>query len=259
MMVAAFRSDTVIPKKGGMPRMTLLGTDRVSAYRQTAVHLHLHHYHIITLNNNGISANSCINSLSYFSATSLTPSSSFFFLILFIYNIIIISIGVFHISVSWWSFTGVWVTASLLKTPATEVDRRIVAARSAFVRLKQSLWGRREISTATKGHIYQAIVRTILLYGCQTWPLRAVDLRKLEVFDNGCLRYILRCHRIDRVPTTTLRRCVYLRALPPVLLHRRLRWFGLAARCPEGELIHNVLLPTSLPNWRKRVGGQLKT
>ena len=31
--------------------------------------------------------------------------------------IIIISIGVFHISVSWWSFTGVWVTARLLKSP----------------------------------------------------------------------------------------------------------------------------------------------
>ena len=26
-------------------------------------------------------------------------------------------IRVFHISVSWWSFTGVWVTASLLKSP----------------------------------------------------------------------------------------------------------------------------------------------
>ena len=77
---------------------------------------------------------------------------------------------------------------------AAEVDRRIGAARSAFVRLKRSLWGRREISTATKGRIYQAMVQMILLYGCETWPLRAVDLRKLEVFDNDCLRYILRCH-----------------------------------------------------------------
>ena len=61
---------------------------------------------------------------------------------------------------------------------AAEVDRRIGAARSAFVRLKRSLWGLREISTATKERIYQAIVRTILFYGCETWPLRAVDLRK---------------------------------------------------------------------------------
>ena len=31
--------------------------------------------------------------------------------------IIIIFIRVFHISVSWWSFTGIWVTANLLKSP----------------------------------------------------------------------------------------------------------------------------------------------
>ena len=40
-------------------------------------------------------------------------SHSFFTIII----IIIIAIGVFHISVSWWSFTGVWVTANLLMTP----------------------------------------------------------------------------------------------------------------------------------------------
>ena len=139
------------------------------------------------------------------------------------------------------------------------MERRIGAARSAFVRLKRSLWGRREISTAAKGCIYQAIVWTILLYGCKTWPFRGVDLRKLEVFDNDCLHYILRCPGIDRVPTTTLRRRLNLRPLPSVLLHRRLWWFGYAARRPEGERISDVLLPSSLPNWRKRVGGLLKT
>ena len=141
---------------------------------------------------------------------------------------------------------------------AAEVDRRKGATRSAFVRLKRSLWGRREISTATKECIYQAIVRAILLYGCEMRPLRAVDLQKLEVFVNDCLHYILRCCRIDCVRTTTLRRRLNLRPLPSVLLQRHLRWFGHAARRPEGELICDLLLPTSLPNWRKRVGGQLK-
>ena len=142
---------------------------------------------------------------------------------------------------------------------AAEVERWKGAERSAFVHLKQSLWGRREISTATKGHIYQAIAWTILLYGCETWPLRAIDLRKLEVFDNDCLRNILRCHRIDHVSTTTLRHRLNLRSLPPILLQHRLWWFGHAARCPEGELIHDVLLPTSFLNWQKHISGKLKT
>ena len=33
------------------------------------------------------------------------------------YCIIKYSLEIFHIRVSWWSFTGVWVTASLLKSP----------------------------------------------------------------------------------------------------------------------------------------------
>ena len=37
--------------------------------------------------------------------------------IIIIIIIIIYSFRVFHISISWWFFTGVWVTASLLKSP----------------------------------------------------------------------------------------------------------------------------------------------
>ena len=38
-------------------------------------------------------------------------------LLIIIIIIIIYSFRIFHINVSWWSFTGVWVTASLLKSP----------------------------------------------------------------------------------------------------------------------------------------------
>lgn len=104
-----------------------------------------------------------------------------------------------------------------------QVAHRIGAARSAFVRLQRHLWGRREISAVTKGRVYQAIVRTILLYGCETWPMKVADQRKLEVFDNDCLRRILRRRRSDQVPTADLRRCLHLRPLPALLLQRRLR------------------------------------
>ncbi len=53
-----------------------------------------------------------------------------------------------------------------------EFSGRIGRARSAFTRLKATLWSRREISLKTKGRSYEALVRTILLYGCETWPCR---------------------------------------------------------------------------------------
>ncbi len=79
------------------------------------------------------------------------------------------------------------------------------------------------------------MVGTILLYGCETWPLRVEDQRRLEVFDNDCLRRILGCLRQDRIPCIALRHRLQLRALPPVL-----RWFGHAARRPADEIIRSL-------------------
>ncbi len=61
-----------------------------------------------------------------------------------------------------------------------EIMSRINLARSAFYRLQSCLWSRREISLRTKGRVYQAVVRSILLYGSETWPIR--------VADEGCWR-----------------------------------------------------------------------
>ncbi len=136
-----------------------------------------------------------------------------------------------------------------------EISGRIGLARSAFARLKSALWSRREISLKTKGRIYEALIRTILLYGCETWPVRVEDLRRLEVFDNDCLLCLLRCCRRDRVPCASLRQRCSLRALPSVLLQRRLRWFGPASRRAPGEIIREFSCPTPLPTGRKRRGG----
>ncbi len=75
----------------------------------------------------------------------------------------------------------------------------------------------------TKGLIDESVDRTIVLHGFEAWPLRLENQRRLEGFDNDCLRRIL-CHRhLDHVPYTIHHRQIHLRALPPVLFHRRLR------------------------------------
>ncbi len=103
------------------------------------------------------------------------------------------------------------------------------------------------------------MVRTILLYGCETWPLRVEDQRCLEVFDSDCLRRILGRRRRDRVPCEVLRHRLHLRALTPMFLQRRLRWFGHAARRPAGLIVRDVIDPVPPPHWRLKRGGQLKT
>ncbi len=102
-------------------------------------------------------------------------------------------------------------------------------------------------------------MRSILLNGCETWPVRVADERVLEVFDNDSISRILRVRRRDCVPSVELRRRLCLTRIPALLEQRRLRWFGHAARRPEGELIKDLLLPTPPRTWRIRAGGQLKT
>ncbi len=99
-------------------------------------------------------------------------------------------------------------------------------------------------------------MRSILLYGCETWPVRVADERMLEVFD---IRRILRVRRRDCVPSVELPRRLRLTIIPALLVQRRLRWFGYAARSPEGELIKDLLLSTPPRKWCRRAEGQLKT
>ncbi len=98
-----------------------------------------------------------------------------------------------------------------------------------------------------------------MLYGCETWPLRVEDRKRLEVFDSNCLRRIERCDHRDRVPCAVLRQRIQLPTLSALLLQRRLPWFGRAARRAPGEIMRELINPNVPRTWRKRTGGQLET
>ncbi len=64
-----------------------------------------------------------------------------------------------------------------------EIRGRVYFARSAFPRMQSRLLLWRELSLPTKGRIYQAVVCSILLHSCETWPMRVSDERMLAVFE----------------------------------------------------------------------------
>ncbi len=153
---------------------------------------------------------------------------------------------------------------SLWRIMAADGILRLIKAYYASTKMKVRASGsdsmsRREISSRTKGRVYQAVVRSVLLYGYETWPVRVADERMLEFFDNVRIRRILRVRRRDYVPSLKLRCRLCLTSILVLLVQRRLRWVGHATRRPEGELIKGLLLPTPPRKWRRRVGGQLKT
>jgi hypothetical protein len=141
-----------------------------------------------------------------------------------------------------------------------EVLLRIDNARNAFNQLRRTLWARNEISLRTKVRVFQVAIRPILTYGCETWPLRVEDARKLEVFDHWCLRRIIKADWHDRLSNDEIRRrCFDTEKLSAFLQRRRLQWFGHILRRATTELSRTSLSPLPCPGWRCRLGGQLKT
>ena len=140
-----------------------------------------------------------------------------------------------------------------------EIRMRIDHARSAFFRLKKALWNRVEVSLKTKVRVYKAVVRSVLLYGCETWPLRCEDTRKLEVFDHWCLRIISKVRWSEGISNEAIRRRCDIPRLSALIIQRRLQWFGHVLRKPADQLTKKVLHLKPCSGWRCRKGGQLKT
>ena len=142
-----------------------------------------------------------------------------------------------------------------------EISSRMLKARLAFANLRH-LWRRRDISLLLKGRVYNATVRAILLYGCETWPLRVEDVRRLSVFDNRCLRNIARVWWEHRVSNEEVRQRVLGMDSPPlediISLHR-LRWLGHVLRMPTQRLPQRALFAEAGRDWKKQRGGQTMT
>ena len=73
----------------------------------------------------------------------------------------------------------------------SEVTRRIARAARAFGCLRVPVFKNQDLSLATKRAVYRAIVLAVLLYGAETWTMKAVHTRCLNSFHNRCIRTIL--------------------------------------------------------------------
>ena len=74
-----------------------------------------------------------------------------------------------------------------------DVTARIRKARAAFAMLK-NIWASGGISIRTKLRIFNSNVKSVLLYGCETWRTAQTMQRKIQTFFNTSLRRIYKIH-----------------------------------------------------------------
>ena len=89
----------------------------------------------------------------------------------------------------------------------------------------------RNITLATKVHLVKAMVFPVVMYGCESWTVKKAERRRIDAFELGCWRRVL------RVPWTARRsNQSFLKEISPEcllvgqMLKLKLEYFGLLMR-----------------------------
>lgn len=142
---------------------------------------------------------------------------------------------------------------------SSDIQQRIQKAQGAFSMLGK-LWKNRRVALATKRRVYLASVRPVLMYGCETWPIKASHIQKMEVFERRCWRRILRVRMWDHVTNDQLAQRIGIDVTVGKLIKiRRLKWFGHVSRMDNCRLPKILLFATQPPTWKRPFCGPKKT
>nr|KAG5701649.1 hypothetical protein BaRGS_019338 [Batillaria attramentaria] len=79
-----------------------------------------------------------------------------------------------------------------------DITARIGKARAAMVMLK-NIWASKVISTRTKIRIFNSNVKSVLLYGRETWRTTKTVKQKIQTFFNTCLRRIFKTRWTEKI------------------------------------------------------------
>ena len=137
------------------------------------------------------------------------------------------------------------------KSEGTDADvkTRIGKARSAFNMLRK-VWHSREIGTSTKVRLFNSNVKSVLLYGAETWRITKASIKKIQTFINQCLRRILRIHWPETISNENLWARTQQTPVEEDIRQRRWRWLGHTLRKPPSSISRQAL------NWNPQ--GQRK-
>ena len=93
----------------------------------------------------------------------------------------------------------------------------------------------------TKTHVDSAVVLSTLLYGCESWAVKATETRNrsLSVFHNRCARFILdvsKSERDEHFSNAVIVERAGLRSMVEMLRMRRLCWLGHIGRISDDRI-----------------------
>ena len=72
-----------------------------------------------------------------------------------------------------------------------EIKRHLLLGREVMTNL-DSILKSRDITLPTKVHLFNAIVFSVVMYGCKGWTIKKADCQRIDAFELWCWRRLLR-------------------------------------------------------------------
>ena len=93
------------------------------------------------------------------------------------------------------------------------------------MKLKQ-VWSSTKYSNRNKIRLFNSLVKSVLLYGCETWKMNESDNKKLDTFQFKCLQRILKIRWPYIVSNDDIFSRTKVKRISTEVKIRRWRWFG---------------------------------
>ena len=106
-----------------------------------------------------------------------------------------------------------------------EFEERLRKANQAMGMLK-NIWNNNNFSVHTKIKIYKVMVRSILIYGHESWYSTVTIDNKFLRFENKALRRILGVKWWDRIPNSRIREITKVQPVDEYIRLSRWKWLG---------------------------------
>src|SRR5579871_3968764 len=122
-----------------------------------------------------------------------------------------------------------------------EINTRIAMAANAFNKLT-NIWISKDLNIHTKIKLFRSCVIPVLIYGCESWKSTNQIEKKLDNFENKCLRKLLNLKWSDFVSNKTVREKTKQEPVSNVIRRRRWKYLGHVLRSDEKRLNHQILM-----------------
>ena len=132
-----------------------------------------------------------------------------------------------------------------------DILNRLKKARQSFGMLSK-IWKSNSLSRKTKLRIFNSNVKSVLLYGSESWSLTQKLENKVQVFVNTSLRRILRIRWPETISNLELWRQTDQTPIISQIKKRKYKWIGHTLRRPTNEIQRQAL--TWNPPGTRRAG-----